>query len=646
MKAGLGIGRFWFFAFWLLCSAAASTAVGQLRIEVVKHPPFTLKDSSIFISGTFNQWSPGEERYKMTRGANGVYFFELPDTLSYFEYKFTQGGWIFVEGTREGSVRPNRVYNRDVEPNPKLVSVEIEGWEKQPSYTLVVKKIPKNTPHDATLYVMGDFNNWNPADRSYQLNKQIDVTYRVIIYNSLEKMSFKFTRGTAESVESRASGRILYNRVLVHNKVRINSNVEMEIAGWNDLPGANKLYSIYDLLLLFSFFQGVLLIITVPSIQGYNRSANRWLLLLIGVSSVILASRVIVNYPSVVIGYPKLQLISDFIFFIYSPLFFFYLQRLLFQSRQVSSLSMQWHFVPALAQFFIYMVYFFLDDSTFEAKLYNQQSDLYVTRVLVACGALIFNSFYWVASQRAINRYKLDYKNSSSYEQNLQFLKTVLFIQAVCLVAWAFSTGIALVGWWKGFDLLGVFEFLTETIWIVFSFITFFLGYFAIHEPDVFRVPDAVFGSEPTIALANIPLPIGTAETKPAQLEAPAEETEDLPIENLEEEVRKLSAYMETKKPYTNPKLTLVELAKGLNLPPYQLSKIINNGFDKNFFDFVNSYRIEEFKKRVEDPQFKNHTLLSIAFDVGFNSKTAFNRSFKKITNQTPSTFFNNMREY
>jgi AraC-like DNA-binding protein len=214
------------------------------------------------------------------------------------------------------------------------------------------------------------------------------------------------------------------------------------------------------------------------------------------------------------------------------------------------------------------------------------------------------------------------------------------------LVAWAFSTGIALVGWWKGFDLLGVFEFLTETIWIVFSFITFFLGYFAIHEPDVFRVPDAVFGSEPTIALANIPLPIGTAETKPAQLEAPAEETEDLPIENLEEEVRKLSAYMETKKPYTNPKLTLVELAKGLNLPPYQLSKIINNGFDKNFFDFVNSYRIEEFKKRVEDPQFKNHTLLSIAFDVGFNSKTAFNRSFKKITNQTPSTFFNNMREY
>ncbi|MFM8744180.1 MAG: AraC family transcriptional regulator, partial [Cytophagales bacterium] len=135
MKAGRSMLCFCFFVLWLLSIAAASTAVAQLRIEVVKHPPFTLKDSSIFISGTFNQWSPGEERYKMARAANGVYFFELPDTLSYFEYKFTQGSWIFVEGTREGSVRPNRIYNKDLEPNPRRVSVEIDGWERQPSYT-------------------------------------------------------------------------------------------------------------------------------------------------------------------------------------------------------------------------------------------------------------------------------------------------------------------------------------------------------------------------------------------------------------------------------------------------------------------------------------------------------------------------------
>jgi AraC-like DNA-binding protein len=634
------------FIFTFLFVAAQNWCAAQIRIQVVKHPPLALKDSSIFISGSFNQWSPGQEQYKMIRGANGVYYYDLPDTLSHFEYKFTQGGWVFVEGTREGSVRPNRIYDRSKEPNPKLVSIEIEGWEKQPSYTIVVKKIPKNTPPDATLYVMGEFNNWNPSDKSYQLNKQVDGTYRVIIYNSSEKVSFKFTRGTPESVESRASGRILYNRVLAYNKIKVNSNVEMEIAGWSDLPGANKLYSVYDLLLLFSFFQGLLLIITFPSIQGYNRSANRWLMLLIGLSSIILAVRVIANYPSMVMAYPKFQIASDFIFFLYSPLFYFYIQRLLFQSRQVGLPHLQWHFVPALAQFFVYMVYLFLDDSTFENKLYNQESDLYIMRFIVASVALVINGIYWLASQRAINKYKLDYKNSNSYEQNLQFLNTVLFIQAICLVAWFLSTSIAFFGWWKGLDLLVVFEFLVETIWIVFSFITFFLGYFAIHEPDVFRVPDTGFTTTPNTPLTAIPLPIHVHESKSVEIEPIPVEPVDLPIENMEMEISKLAYYMETQKPYTNPKLTLVELAQSLKMPPYLLSKVINNGFGKNFFDFINSYRIEEFKKRVEDPQFKNYTLLSIAFDVGFNSKTAFNRSFKKITSQTPSTYFNNMREY
>ncbi|MFM8911335.1 MAG: helix-turn-helix domain-containing protein, partial [Flammeovirgaceae bacterium] len=328
------------------------------------------------------------------------------------------------------------------------------------------------------------------------------------------------------------------------------------------------------------------------------------------------------------------------------PLFYIYIQRLLFQTGQVGTTRWRWHFVPALSQFFTYMLYLFLDDSTFENKLFNQESDLYFTRFVVASVALIVNGIYWFASQRAINKYKLDYKNSNSYEQNLQFLNTVLFIQAVCLVAWMLSAGIALVALWKGYDLLAVFELLIETIWIVFSFITFFLGYFAIHEPDVFRVPAVDFSNAPNKTVTTIPLPIGMLESNPVAIEpAPAEATE-LPIEHLEMEVGKLSHYMETKKPYTNPKLTLVELAHSLDMPPYVVSKVINHGFDKNFFDFVNSYRIEEFKKRVEDPQFRNYTLLSIAFDVGFNSKTAFNRSFKKITNQTPSTFFYNMREY
>ena len=74
-------------------------------------------------------------------------------------------------------------------------------------------------------------------------------------------------------------------------------------------------------------------------------------------------------------------------------------------------------------------------------------------------------------------------------------------------------------------------------------------------------------------------------------------------------------------------------------MPPHVLSKVLNEGYDKNFFDFINTHRIEELKARLHNPQFRSYTLLSMALEVGFNSKTAFNRSFKKLTNQTPSEY-------
>ncbi len=611
----------------------------QIRLEVVSHPKlFTLNDSNIFLSGTFNSWSPGDENYRLTRDRNGIYFIELSDTLTYFEYKFTQGAWSSVEGSKDGKVRANRVYSKGIEPNPKLIKVEIEGWETQPSYVIIVRKVPKNTPHDASIYIMGDFNNWNHEDKSYRLIKQIDGSYRTLIYSPYKEVQFKFTRGTLSSVESRPGGRLLPNRIISREMVKANSDVEVEIASWMDLTDAMQLYSIYDLLLLFSFFQGVLLIITMPSMQGYNRSANRWLLILIGFTSIILFLKVVSNSPLVTQFTPKLQLLPDFIFFIYSPLFYLYIQRLLFRSQIASGAGNKFHFIPALIQFFVYMGYFLLDGSSFGSKIANPYSDLYIVRFSFGFVALIANVYYWLASNKALKKYKENYENTNSYEQNLQYLTTVLFIQAICLFAWVATIGIAAVGIWFDLDVFNLVEFSIETMWIMFSIITFFLGYFAAHEPDLFRVSEVIHElPEPS------PLSLSTGN---GQVKLSSTEKADELIENLEAEVSKVTAYMDEQKPYTNSKLNLVELAHHLKLPPYVLSKIINSGFGKNFFDFVNGYRVEEFKRRVEDPQFRNYTLLSIAFDVGFNSKTAFNRSFKKITNQTPSSYFKNRAEY
>jgi AraC-like DNA-binding protein len=102
---------------------------------------------------------------------------------------------------------------------------------------------------------------------------------------------------------------------------------------------------------------------------------------------------------------------------------------------------------------------------------------------------------------------------------------------------------------------------------------------------------------------------------------------------------------MKKQRPYLNPKLALQDLADMMNVNLHTLSWIINDGYNKNFFDFVNDYRIEEFKRLAATEQYKNYTFLAIAMEVGFSSKTTFNRAFKKYTGKTPREFFSDVQE-
>ncbi len=107
--------------------------------------------------------------------------------------------------------------------------------------------------------------------------------------------------------------------------------------------------------------------------------------------------------------------------------------------------------------------------------------------------------------------------------------------------------------------------------------------------------------------------------------------------EELESQKNRLVELMRDFKPYLDSELNLVGLAKLMNITPHQLSYIINTGYNENFFQFVNRYRVEKAKELLLGNE--NLTMLAIAFDSGFNSKTAFNTTFKKLTQQTPSQF-------
>lgn len=103
--------------------------------------------------------------------------------------------------------------------------------------------------------------------------------------------------------------------------------------------------------------------------------------------------------------------------------------------------------------------------------------------------------------------------------------------------------------------------------------------------------------------------------------------------------LRRLQAYMLEEKPYLNPSLTINELGRKISISPRDISQIINESLGINFFDFVNGYRVEEAKRLLADSSNHDKNILNILFEAGFNTKSVFNRVFKKQTGMTPSAF-------
>jgi len=103
--------------------------------------------------------------------------------------------------------------------------------------------------------------------------------------------------------------------------------------------------------------------------------------------------------------------------------------------------------------------------------------------------------------------------------------------------------------------------------------------------------------------------------------------------------LEKLLNYVIDEKPYQSPDLTLAQLAEQTNIAPHYLSQVINEKLNVNFLDFINGYRVKAAQNLLTNPKFSHYTILSIAYDAGFNSKSTFYTAFKKITGMTPSAY-------
>lgn len=327
--------------------------------------------------------------------------------------------------------------------------------------------------------------------------------------------------------------------------------------------------------------------------------------------------------------------------FLIGPFIFFYVNSLFNPGFKITKKELL-HFVPALL-YFIFCVVMVVYDKLIVHEYYflkNQQDPDLDTWYQTAGFVSIIG--YFIASIRYYQVYKKAIEAILSNTANFLFLWVRNFLIAflVILIAWVV---LALA---NTFLQMGY----TNTWWYFFGFALccYYIaiaGYANAVEAKIF-FKTKIFTKQNTVLLQ---------QNKPQFLlenfnenfeEMVIEETEELPATQTEEYKiwkQKIEKVLLDEKLYEEPELTLFDVAQKLSTNISLLSKAINTAFNCNFNDLVNGYRVAAFINLIGKGEHKKQTILSLAFECGFNSKATFNRAFKKIKGISPQEFIKNI---
>lgn len=174
------------------------------------------------------------------------------------------------------------------------------------------------------------------------------------------------------------------------------------------------------------------------------------------------------------------------------------------------------------------------------------------------------------------------------------------------------------------------------TSWYYFLAFAMVVYYIAINGYSAVNIPLHRLRFQPQLLLQYYQSPkllAGGGVTEDAAFEVVEDKKQDIVLATWKQKVKSL---VEDEKLYEEPELTLSSLAKKMNTNTSVLSRVINQGFNASFNDFINEYRINAVKEKLQSGEQKIQTLLGIAYDCGFNSKATFNRAFKKTTGLSP----------
>jgi AraC-like DNA-binding protein len=229
----------------------------------------------------------------------------------------------------------------------------------------------------------------------------------------------------------------------------------------------------------------------------------------------------------------------------------------------------------------------------------------------------IIPAFYTILSLLALIKYQKLIPENYSYTEkiNLNWLKWIVI--SLLLV---FVTLFPLITYGVNLGLVSQ-KNLFAVVGSILTFYLFFIGFFGLQQTTVFM----------NIAVETISK--STTDSKPNY------KNSGLNDEMVDDLFQKLVLHMEQNKPYLDENLSLATLAQQLDLTSNQLSQIINQKTSSNFFNFINSYRVEAVKVRLKDPAFAHYSILAICYDCGFQSKSSFNKIFKQMVGKTPLEF-------
>ncbi len=350
-----------------------------------------------------------------------------------------------------------------------------------------------------------------------------------------------------------------------------------------------------------SFFSG-LLISTKKPITTANRLMAAWLFMIcIELMFALLNSTVIEMY-----SFP-------FITFTYGPLLFLYVKFMTNPGKKFNWFSML-HFIPFVV-FFTVSVIFRSEPLVRDLRSFFVPDKLISLRIVYGTSFFLSITLYSVLAFIEIKRHQDNLKNLVSYTSGvitLNWLKVISISFYSAYFIFFILGGLNMIGNFIPFD----------PYFVIFGFIALFsfvFSFYGIKQPVIF----------------------GQA-LKPDDEDK--KDTEKYVKSGLKDpeamaHLQKIISFVEDNKPFLDRDLSIQDLSSMTCIPRHHITQILNEKHKKSFFTFINGYRVKEVIERFSNPKYAHYTILAIAFDAGFNSKTTFNSIFKHHTGLTPSQY-------